>query len=653
MPFTKFTNLDFDQIKVSIKDYLRANSDFTDFDFEGSNFSALIDTLAYNTYITAFNSNMIVNESFLDSATVRQNVVSLAGNIGYVPRSKTASKTTVSVRTVLTSDVDDNKIETATLSGGIFSTGTSNDTSFVFSTIEDIKGKIEEEPGVGKVAYFDNIPIYQGTLLKKKFLYDGSLDQKFILNNSNIDTTTISVYISDSGTEKGFKYVPVENILNVNKDSRIYFIREIQDEKYEIRFGDGIFGKKLGDEPESDGSYITVEYLITDGEEGNGVKNFTYAGSIKNQNGVILSPNETLIRGEKVNGVYNNEPLKSQNGNDIEPIDSVRYFAPLAYSAQNRAVTPRDYEAIIKKIYPDAESMSIVGGEELDPPEFGNVVISIKPKGGTFVSDFNKKQILSKLRQYSVSGINQRIIDLKILYVELDSSVYYNESFISTVSSLQSEVLNQLTEYSKSTNFNKFGGRFKYSKLQNIIDEVDRNAITSNITKVKIRRDLKVAINQLVQYELCYGNRFHVKDAFNIKSTGFRIFDEPSTVYFTDVPNDDQKTGILQIVKITGENTTKIVKSSAGKIDYIKGEIIVDTVNIVSTDKPDNIIEIEAVPESNDVIGLKDLYLSLDVSKSRINMLRDLISSGDEISGVKFIEDSFTSSYSNGSIIRN
>tara|TARA_R100000030_G_scaffold31382_1_gene23034 strand:- start:24082 stop:26043 length:1962 start_codon:yes stop_codon:yes gene_type:complete len=653
MPFTKFTNLDFDQIKVSIKDYLRANSDFTDFDFEGSNFSALIDTLAYNTYITAFNSNMIVNESFLDSATVRQNVVSLAGNIGYVPRSKTASKTTVSVRTVLTSDLDDNTIETVTLSGGIFSTGTSNDTSFVFSTIEDIKGKIEEETGVGKVAYFDNIPIYQGTLLKKKFLYDGSLDQKFILNNSNIDTTTISVYISDSGTEKGFKYVPVENILNVNKDSRIYFIREIQDEKYEIRFGDGIFGKKLGDEPGSDGSYITVEYLITDGEEGNGVKNFTYAGSIKNQNGAIVSPNETLIRGEKVNGVYNDQPLKSQNGNNIEPIDSVRYFAPLAYSAQNRAVTPRDYEAIIKRIYPDAESMSIVGGEELDPPEFGNVLISIKPKGGTFVSDFNKKQILSKLRQYSVSGINQRIIDLKILYVELDSSVYYNESFISTVSSLQSEVLNQLTEYSKSTNFNKFGGRFKYSKLQNIIDEVDRNAITSNITKVKIRRDLKVAINQLVQYELCYGNRFHVKDAFNIKSTGFRIFDEPSTVYFTDIPNDDQKTGILQIVKITGENTTKIVKSSAGRIDYIKGEIIIDTVNIVSTDKPDNIIEIEAVPESNDVIGLKDLYLSLDVSKSRINMLRDLISSGDEISGVKFIEDSFTSSYSNGSIIRN
>ena len=651
MPFTKFTNLDFDQIKVSIKDYLRANSTFTDFDFEGSNFSALIDTLAYNTYITAFNSNMIVNESFLDSATVRQNVVSLAGNIGYVPRSKNASKTTVSLRAVLP---DDNSIDTVTLNGGIFSTGSSNDTSFVFSTIEDIQGKIEEEPGVGRVAYFDNISIYQGTFLRKNFIYDGSLDQKFILDNANIDTSTISVYVSESGTERGLKYIPVENILDVTKESGIYFIREVQDEKYEIRFGDGIFGKKLGDAPGQDGRYITVEYLVTDGKDGNGVKRFTYAGSLKDQNGAIVVPTTSpTMQGEKVDGVYN-EIVKSQSGNDIESIDSVRYFAPLTYSAQNRAVTPRDYEAIIKRIYPDAESISIVGGEELDPPEFGNVIISIKPKGGTFVSDFNKKQILSKLRQYSVSGINQRIIDLKILYVELDTSVYFNESFVSTVSLLQSQVLNQLTEYSKSTNFNKFGGRFKYSKLQNIIDETDRNAITSNITKVKIRRDLKASINQLAQYELCFGNQFHIKsEGLNIKSTGFKVFGESSTVHFTDFPNEDGKTGILAIIKIVGNNKIVLVDSSAGRIDYEKGEIIVDTVNIVSTDKPDNIIEVEAVPESNDVVGLKDLYLSLDVPKSRINMLRDLISSGDEISGVKFIEDSFTSSYSNGSIVRN
>ena len=472
MPFTKFTNLDFDQIKTSIKDYLRANSDFTDFDFEGSNFSALIDTLAYNTYITSFNSNMIVNESFLDSATVRENVTSLAGNIGYVPRSRTASKTTVSLRVVLTERKTDNReegvqINTVSLNAGIFSTGSSNNTTFIFSIIEDIQGKIEEEINDGKVqrvAYFDNIPIYQGTFLKKSFIYDGSLDQKFILNNSNIDTETISVYISDFDTIKGFKYSPVENISNITKNSRIYFIREIQDERYELKFGDGVFGKKLGDNAGADGKYINVDYLITDGKEGNGVQKFTYAGSLKDENGNLVIPFIVdTIKGEKIsNGVYN-PIIKSQNGNDIEHIDSVRYFAPLTYSAQNRAVTPRDYEAIIKRIYPDAESISVVGGEELNPPEFGNVIISIKPRAGTFVNDFDKKQILSKLRQYSVSGINQRIIDLKILYIELDTSVYFNESFISTVSKLQSDILNQLTEYSNSTNFNKFGGRFKYS----------------------------------------------------------------------------------------------------------------------------------------------------------------------------------------------
>lgn len=640
MPSTKFTNLDFDQIKTSIKDYLRANSTFTDFDFEGSNFSALIDTLAYNTYITAFNTNMAVNESFLDSATVRQNVVSLAGNIGYLPRSRTAAKATVSWSAENITKNSDN--ETITLKSGLFSTGTNDNTTYTFSLIEDVKGIIQTQNENFVSASFENLTIYQGIFLVKKFVYDGSLDQKFILDNPFIDTSTISVFISDNENEEGIKYSAVENIIDINNTSQIYFVREVQDEKYEIRFGDGIFGKKLGDS--GDGSYITVKYLVTEGENANGVSDFTFSGSLRNKQNAIFS--------------FSANPIvtlqKSQSGNDIESIDSVRYYAPLTYSAQNRAVTPRDYEAIIKRIYPDTESISIVGGEELEPPEYGNVIISIKPKGGSYVSDFNKKQILSKLRQYSVSGINQRIIDLKILYVELDVGVYYNDSFTSTISSLQSNILDTLTSYSKSTNFNKFGGRFKYSKVQNIIDEVDRNAITSNITRVKIRRDLKASINQLAQYEVCFGNQFHIKKSgYNIKSTGFTIFGESSTVYLTDIPNDDGKTGIIAIIKLSGENNPKIISSAAGKVDYEKGEVILYTVNITSTIKPENIIEIEAVPESNDVVGLKDLYLSLDVSKSKINMLRDLISSGDEISGVDFTKNSFTSSYSNGSIVRN
>ena len=637
MPFTKFTNLDYDQIKTSIKDYLRANSNFTDFDFEGSNFSVLIDTLAYNTYITAFNSNMVVNESFLDSATIRQNVVSLAGNIGYTPRSRTAAEATVSFDAPV-----QNGVTIASLQPGLVCTGNLNDTSYTFSIVEKISSNV-----VNNVAKFEDIKIYQGTFLTKTFEYDGSLDQRFILDNPNIDTSKIVVYVKKSGDSGlGLKYSLASDITNIDTTSRIYFIREIQDEKYELKFGDGFFGKKLGTESADDGSIITVHYMITDGEDGNDAGNsnsFSFSGSFANQNGASIIPADSI----SVSTI-----LKAHNGSGIEPVDSVKYYSPLIYSAQNRAVTARDYEAIIKKIYPNTESVSIVGGEELEPPEFGTVRISIKPKNGSYVSDFSKSRILSQLKQYSVSGINQKLVDLKILYVEIDSSVYYNDSFVSTPDSLKTNIINSLTDYSKSVNLNKFGGRFKYSKTQQTIDDTDK-AITSNITKIRIRRDLQVAANQFAQYELCFGNQFHVNaKGRNIKSTGFNVSGESSTVYLTDVPNSDMKTGTLSIVKIISENEARVVNSSAGVVDYVKGEVILTTVNITSTDKPNNVIEIQAIPESNDVLGLKDLYLSFDVSKSSINMVRDVIASGDEISGVQFARDFYTSSYSNGKMIR-
>jgi hypothetical protein len=628
MPFTKFTNLDFDQIKTSIKDYLRANSTFTDFDFEGSNFSVLIDTLAYNTYITAFNSNMIVNESFLDSATLRENVVSLARNIGYVPRSRTAAKAQVSFNVSTTADTP-----TLTLQAGLACVGSVDNTSYTFSIPDDISANV-----VDGVASFNSIQIYQGTFLTKQFVVDGSLDQRFILNNSFIDTSTISVYvkgINDSGL--GVEYSSVDNILEVNSSSRIYLLQEVQDEKYELLFGDGLIGQKL-----ENNAVITVNYIVTDGEEGNGASSFSFSGSIRN------ASNATIDIGSV--SVITNQ--SSQNGSKIESIDSVKYFAPRIYSSQYRAVTSRDYEAIIKKIYPDTESVTVIGGEELDPPEFGSVSISIKPKNGTFVSDFNKQQIKNKLKQYSISGINQKIIDLKILYVEIDSSIYYNYSQVSAVESLKTKVVNSLTEYSNSVDLNSFGGRFKYSKVLQIIDNTD-TSITSNITKVKIRRDLVALINQSAQYELCFGNKFHINsDGFNIKSTGFKISTDPDTLYLTDVPNVDGKTGIISIVKPLSDGTTRIVVKSAGTVDYAKGEIKLGTINIISTSKENDIIEIQAFPESNDVVGLRDLYLNFSIEKSTINMVRDVIASGDEISGTVFARDYYTSSYSNGNLIR-
>jgi hypothetical protein len=658
MPFTKFTNLDFDQIKTSIKDYLRANSTFSDFDFEGSNFSVLIDTLAYNTYITAFNSNMIVNESFLDSATLRENVVSLARNIGYVPRSRTAARATISF-TVSTSE----DTPTLTLQRGLVCVGNANDTTYTFSIPENITTTV-----VDGVATFSNIDVYQGTYLTKRFDYDGSLDQRFILNNSYIDTSTLSVYVrktSESGL--GIEYSAIDNILDTTADSRIYILQEVQDEKYEIRFGDGIIGKKLGDQVGGDGTVITANYIITDGEDGNGAGVFSFSGSIVDASNALINPGNITITTNQT----------SQNGSSIEPIDSIKYYAPRIYSAQNRAVTSRDYEAIIKRIYPETESVAVVGGEELDPPEFGNVVLSIKPKNGSFVSDFNKSRILSQLKQYTVSGINPRIIDLKILYVEVDSSVYYNNTQVSSADSLKTRVLNSLTKYSESLDLNKFGGRFKYSKVLQVIDTTD-TAITSNITKVKIRRDLKATLNQFAQYELCFGNQFHVNPTgLNIKSTGFKISGESSTVYLTDTPtissngntitnvtsagglflnrptNVSAKTGVISVVKIDSNGNRTVVIKDAGTVDYVKGEIILGTINITSTTKANGIIEIQAFPESNDVLGLKDLYLSFDVSKSTINMVRDVIASGDEITGNVFTRDYYTSSYSNGNLARN
>jgi hypothetical protein len=640
MPSTKFTNLDFDQIKTSIKDYLRANSNFTDFDFEGSNFSVLIDTLAYNTYITAFNSNMIVNESFLDSATVRENVVSLARNIGYVPRSRTAAKALISfnVQTNATSP-------TITLQSGLVCVGSFDNTSYTFSIPENVTASIvngsatfgiEESP----------LTVYQGTFLTKQFVVDGSLDQRFILDNSFIDTSTIVVYVKrSSDTGLGFQYEQIDNILNIKPTSEVYLLQEIQDEKYELLFGDGFFGRKL-----ENGAVITVNYILTDGREGNGASNFSFAGSFRDASDSVIIPS---------NSITINTLLSASNGDDIESLSSIKYFAPRLYSAQYRAVTSSDYEAVIQQIYPNTESVSVVGGEELSPPQFGKVIISIKPKNGDQITEFDKQLILSKLKNYSVGGIKQEIVDLKILFVEIDSSIYFNPSKVSNVDNLKTSVITALNSYSNSIELNKFGGRFKYSKVQQVIDQVD-TAITSNITKIRIRRNLRALLNQFAQYELCFGNRFHINSqGFNIKSTGFFISGISDPVFITDVPNKDSNgnldgsgKGVLSIVRKDLANNFVVAVKSAGVVDYRKGEIILSTINITSTEKPNNVIEIQAFPDSNDIVGLQDLYITFDVSNSKINMIKDVISSGEDISGILFSRDFYTSSYSNGELER-
>ena len=636
MPFTKFTNLDFDQIKTSIKDYLRANSTFTDFDFEGSNFSVLIDTLAYNTYITAFNSNMIVNESFLDSATIRENVVSLARNIGYVPRSRTAAKANISFF-VDTTGFQTNPLTLTLKKGTVATTAAFGGDSYTFTIPSDIT-----VPVVDGIASFDNVSIYEGTFVVDNFTVQSenpAPPQRYILNNPNIDSSSINVSVRDyESSTNSRKFILTNSLFSITGSSRVFFIQEVEDQRYELIFGDGIFGEKL-----QTLNYIEASYIITNGAAANGLSSFTFNGRILDNNGISVTTGVSLITTN----------ISSEGGKEIESIDSIKNYATRIYASQNRAVTASDYEALIPNIYPETQSVSVYGGESLNPPQYGKVFISIKPFNGQFVPESVKDNLKNILRKYSVAGIVTEIIDLKYIYVEFDTTAYYNSNLAPDADFVRSIISKNITDYSNSVELNKYGAKFKYSKFQKNIDD-SHESVTSNITKIQIRRDLKVLLNQPAQYELCYGNRFHVKSlsGYNIKSSGFTVSGINETVYFGDIPNSDQKTGTVFLFSNPNLETPTIVATNVGKIDYENGEILLKPIQFTSTEKTVNgtpIVEISTIPYSNDVIGKQDLYLQLDINKSTINMKLDEISSGSDISGSLY---DATTSYTNGSRIR-
>ena len=623
MSFNQFTSLDFNDLRTQIKDYLRSSSDFSDFDFEGSNFSVLIDLLAYNSYITAFNTNMTVNEVFLDSATLRENVVALARNIGYTPRSVRAARAKTTFNIILT-DISD--VRTITLQAGQVAQGSLVNSSYIYSIPEDFTTLVDSQ---GE-ASFNNLEIYEGIFVTNTFTIDSSIpNQRFILPNANIDTTTVRVKVKTNVTEQ---YALYEDVLNVDGNSRLFLLEEVTDQRYEVRFGDGVLGKK----PTS-GSIVEVTYIVSNGREGNGAKNFTFSGILKDNNANPITSGISQMR----------TISDSQNGDDIEPIDSIKYLAPRVYSSQFRAVTASDYKGLIPYIYTNIDSVTAYGGEELDPPEYGKVFISIKPRGANTLSQITKEEISRSLKQYSIAGIKPELIDLKYLFVEFDTTIYYNKNQTSDVSEIRTKVLSTLTNYSKSSDTNNFGGRVKYSKINALIDTTD-TAITSNITKVKMRRDMSPAFNTFATYEVCFGNRIYIKkDGYSVKSSGFKISGVNDTLYMGDIAEDDSS-GRVFFFKLVN-NIPSIVKVNAGTIDYIKGEILLDVVNIESTTLNNNVIEVQAVPDSNDIIGLKDLYLQIDVGNSVVNTVEDIITSGENTAATLFVP---TSSYLNGQFTR-
>jgi hypothetical protein len=632
-PIVNFTTLDYDQIRASLQDYLRANSNFTDYDFEGSNLSVILDVLAYNTYTNAFIGNMLSNEVFLDSATLRENVVSAAREIGYLPRSATAARANISFF-VDTSSYSYRPVSLTLKKGLVCSSSAFGNESYTFSISSDIT-----VPVVDDNAYFESVEIIEGSFVVDNFTVAGinpAPPQRFILDNPNIDTSTITVVVRDSRiSSRSNKFTFADNLFNVTSTSKIFFVQEVEDQRYELIFGDGIFGVSLQDQ-----NFIEASYVVTNQKEANGVSSFSFIGRIVDNNNNAVTSGISLLTTN----------ISSGGGKEIESISSIKALAPKNYSAQGRCVTPEDYEAVIPRIYPEAESVSAYGGETLTPPQYGKVFITIKPFYGNFVPNSIKDNLKSKLRRYAVSGIVPEIIDLKYLFIEYFTNVYYNPNLTSSVEQVKSTVSDNIQAYADSHELNRYGARFKYSKFQKLIDD-SQASITSNITNIQIRRDLKALINTFANYEICFGNAFHIKDSkgYNIKSSGFKVSGVADTVYLADIPTDSY-TGTLVLFTLAASPI--LIRSNVGTIDYSKGEIKISSINILSTTvfkDSQNFIEISGSPSSNDVIGLQDLYLQMDISKSIINMVPDDISSGGDISGTTYIT---SSSYSNKDITR-
>ena len=442
MPLSNFSNLDFNQVKTTLREYLKENSDFTDYDFEGSNLSTILDVLAYNTYITSYNANMVANEVFIDSATLRENVVSLARNIGYVPRSRKSARSTISF-SVNTSNISPTP-STLTLKKGIVATtqGSFGNSSFTFCILDDITVSVVEN-----TAFFENIVIYEGTFLTNTFTYNSRVpNQKFIINNIGIDTDLINVTVRpNENSTRSVKYSLQDSLFDVKSDSKVYYIQESNDERYEIIFGDNIFGQKL-----ENNNFITVDYITSSGDAANGISEFTFAGRInytRNAQTYNVTSGISLI----------STGLISSGGEEIEGVESIKKYAPRIYASQNRALTANDYETLIPaKIYPETESISVFGGEEIIPPQYGKVFISIKPRFGDFLPNSIKDNIKLKLKKYSVAGIVPEILDLKYLFLEVNSKIYYNTNLAPSSAFVSSICQNNANKYAESSELNKY-----------------------------------------------------------------------------------------------------------------------------------------------------------------------------------------------------
>ena len=614
MAFNQVNALEFNEIKAQIKEYMKSQSQFSDYDFEGSSLTVLIDALAYNTYYTAVNANLAVNEGFLETAVLRENVVKLARMIGYTPRSARSARTTVNISVQTAFPYP----KSVTIGGGLVLNFTGLDNNnFVFSIPTDTSQSVDSLTGI---ASFNNTVLYEGLYLTDTFVKDTTQRQRFILTNDRVDTSSMIVEVT-SGTITE-KYLQATDITKIDSTSKVVFLEESEYQIPEILFGDGVVGKAL-----DNGDVVTVKYTTSAGTGANGLKVFENIGTYRDNLGNGITSGITITAVSFPDG-----------GAEPESTEAIKFSAPKFYSAFGRAVSTRYYEAIIPQIYPNVSSISCYGGEEAEPPEFGKVFLAIKPKNADKLSLSEKNSVLKKLREYSVAAIQPTIIDPSILYVDLISFVYYNPNLTRrTPAEVKNLVIITLTTLNSSAEFNKFGGKFKYSKVQNIIDDAERS-ITSNITRIAMRKNVTVDLNTRVNYKICYGNRINqqTSTAPSVSSSGFKIVGDDVNTYYL---NDDGA-GTLRLYYVKGTGEFEYIDGLWGNVDYDMGEITINDLIIQSTNVVNNTLQISATPKSNDLVSLRETYITMGIDNSVITVVEDTISSGSNLSGTGVIPES-------------
>ena len=598
MPYTQVANLDFNQIKASLKEYMRAQSDFTDYDFEGSTLSVLLDTLAYNTYYTAFNTNMVVNELFIDSATLRDNVVAIAKQLGYRPKSATSPTAYVSFTVTYSNPTTDTEL---LLKKGTGFTATYENRLFNYVVLEDVKAQV-----ANGVATFSDVAINEGTQLTNTFTVNSaSKSQRFVLDNQNIDTNTISVRVYPTGGSFNEPYLVADNILGVDATSKVFFLDEIEDERYEILMGDGVLGKKL-----ENNARIEVSYLVTSGPESNGVRTFTFSGVLENPDGV--SPSSFTIA---LNSI-----VAAAGGEEIESTKKIKNTAPKAYGTQDRAVTAQDYEAIVRKVYPATSDIIIFGGEDQDPPQYGKVFIVLKPTDASYLTSLTKSKIVADLKKYVVASVEPQIVDPSILYVEMTSKIYYNSLITDqTPTQIRDKVIGGVQSYIDTSDTEKFNGKFRYSKFVGVIDDSDPS-INSNLTSLTMRKDFYPSLNSTFYYEVCFQNAFDEDcDDPVLSSTGFRVTEYPNFDVYVEDRNG--KIILYSLDTVTGDKV--VLDNDIGDIDYVRGELKMYNLTIIKGSFFDNRISVRVKPLSNDIKAMREVYLDVDVANSSFTAYKE------------------------------